>query len=96
MALSGTPNIRRGKGRKSYRNTANALLTGPFYYTNFCIKNVFLIDQYIIGSGHILVYAFDVLLQIYKTAGYTQRDAALSILENNLYGLDWVDDVEKI
>ena len=43
------------------------------------------------GSGHILVYAFDVLMQIYETAGYSQRDAAKSILEHNLYGLD-IDD----
>ena len=43
------------------------------------------------GSGHILVYAFDVLMQIYESAGYGQRDAAESILENNLYGLD-IDD----
>ena len=40
------------------------------------------------GSGHILVYAFDVLMQIYTQMGYTDKDAALSILENNLYGLD--------
>lgn len=43
------------------------------------------------GSGHILVYAFDVLMQIYESQGYTQRDAAQSIIENNLYGLD-IDD----
>lgn len=40
------------------------------------------------GSGHILVYAFEVLMQIYKSQGYTQREAAKSIVENNLYGLD--------
>ena len=40
------------------------------------------------GSGHILVYAFDILIQIYETIGYSQRDAAICILENNLYGLD--------
>lgn len=40
------------------------------------------------GSGHILVYAFDVLMQIYTQMGYTDKDATLSILENNLYGLD--------
>ena len=40
------------------------------------------------GSVHILVYAFDVLMQIYTQTGYTDKDAALSILENNLYGLD--------
>lgn len=43
------------------------------------------------GSGHILVYCFDVLMQIYESQGYTQRDAAQSILENNLFGLD-IDD----
>lgn len=40
------------------------------------------------GSGHILVYAFDVLMQIYESYGYTQRDAARSILINNIFGLD--------
>ena len=40
------------------------------------------------GSGHILVYAFDVLMQIYKSQGYVERDAAKSILINNLYGID--------
>ena len=40
------------------------------------------------GSGHILVYAFDVLMQIYEAQGYTQRDAARFIVEKNLYGLD--------
>lgn len=40
------------------------------------------------GSGHILVYAFDVLMEIYRECGYSDRDAAQSIIENNLYGLD--------
>lgn len=40
------------------------------------------------GSGHILVYAFDVLMRMYENDGYSQRDAAQCILENNLYGLD--------
>ena len=43
------------------------------------------------GSGHILVYAFDVLMQIYTAAGWDQREAAQSILKNNLYGFD-IDD----
>lgn len=43
------------------------------------------------GSGHILVYAFDVLIQIYEASGISQRDAAQQILKNNLYGLD-IDD----
>lgn len=40
------------------------------------------------GSGHILVYAFDVLMEIYKECGYNSSDAAKSIIENNLYGFD--------
>ncbi len=40
------------------------------------------------GSGHILVYAFDVLMDIYTSCGWSERDAALSILQHNLYGLD--------
>lgn len=43
------------------------------------------------GSGHILVYAFDVLMDIYLSQGYTEREAAQSILAHNLYGLD-IDD----
>lgn len=55
-----------------------------------CIKDSVFIDP-CMGSGHILVYAFDVLMQIYEATGYSQRDAAQSILENNLFGLD-IDD----
>ncbi|WP_370856823.1 BREX-1 system adenine-specific DNA-methyltransferase PglX [Megasphaera sp.] len=40
------------------------------------------------GSGHILAYMFDVLMQIYLSRGYRDRDAAISIVEHNLYGLD--------
>jgi len=43
------------------------------------------------GSGHILVYMFDVLVQIYEAYGYNTREAAGLILQNNLYGLD-IDD----
>lgn len=43
------------------------------------------------GSGHILAYMFDVLMQIYESYGYTTRDAVASIVANNLYGLD-IDD----
>ena len=43
------------------------------------------------GSGHILCYLFDVLMQIYTSAGWDQREAAQSILKNNLFGLD-IDD----
>ena len=40
------------------------------------------------GSGHILIYAFEVLMYIYEECGYTERDAASMIVQNNLYGLD--------
>lgn len=43
------------------------------------------------GSGHIICYLFDVLMQIYEAYGYTTRDAVSSIVRNNLYGLD-IDD----
>ena len=43
------------------------------------------------GSGHILVYLFEVLMQIYREDGYSERDAARCILVHNLYGLD-IDD----
>lgn len=43
------------------------------------------------GSGHILVYAFDVLYQIYLSAGYSEREIPRLILEKNIYGLD-IDD----
>lgn len=43
------------------------------------------------GSGHILVYAFELLYQIYKISGYSEKDIPKLILEKNLYGLD-IDD----
>ena len=59
-------------------------------YAKLNPEDIKLIDP-CMGSGHILVYAFDVLMQIYESAGYGQRDAAKSILKNNIYGLD-IDD----
>ena len=59
-------------------------------YAALSPEDLTLIDP-CMGSGHILVYAFDVLMQIYESVGYSQRDAAKSILEHNLYGLD-IDD----
>ena len=56
-------------------------------YANLNPKDIKVIDP-CMGSGHILVYAFDVLMQIYISVGYTEKEAAISILENNLYGLD--------
>lgn len=54
---------------------------------NYSPETIKVIDP-CMGSGHILVYAFDVLMQIYTQMGYTDKDAVLSILEKNLYGLD--------
>ena len=51
------------------------------------VRDIKVIDP-CMGSGHILVYAFDVLMKMYENDGYSQRDAAQCILENNLYGLD--------
>ena len=50
-------------------------------------EDIRLIDP-CMGSGHILVYAFDVLMQIYESEGYNPRDTAKLILEKNIYGLD--------
>lgn len=50
-------------------------------------EDIALIDP-CMGSGHILVYAFDVLMQIYESEGWSQRDAAAAIVQKNLYGLD--------
>ena len=59
-------------------------------YATLKPEDVKLIDP-CMGSGHILVYAFDVFMQIYENAGWSQRDAAQSIIQNNIYGLD-IDD----
>ena len=56
-------------------------------YADLNPEDIKIIDP-CMGSGHILVYAFDLLMQIYESAGYNQRDAAIIILEHNIYGLD--------
>ena len=40
------------------------------------------------GSGHILVYMFDVLMDIYRSEGFSEREAVFDILEKNIRGLD--------
>jgi len=50
-------------------------------------EDIKLIDP-CMGSGHILVYAFDVLFQIYESVGYSEREIPNLILQNNLFGLD--------
>ena len=59
-------------------------------YAKLKPEDIKLIDP-CMGSGHILVYAFDVFMQIYENAGWSAREAAQSIVENNIYGLD-IDD----
>lgn len=54
------------------------------------LENIKIIDP-CMGSGHILVYCFDVLIQMYERSGYSIRDAAQKIVENNLYGIDISD-----
>lgn len=56
-------------------------------YKEIKLEEIKIIDP-CMGSGHILVYAFDVLMDIYLNLGYSNRDAVQSILENNIYGLD--------
>ena len=57
------------------------------HYANLRPEDIKVIDP-CMGSGHMLVYAFEILMQIYTQMGYTDKDAAISILENNLYGID--------
>lgn len=59
-------------------------------YKNIKPEEIKVIDP-CMGSGHVLVYAFEVLIQIYESCGYTLRDAAAMIIEKNLFGLD-IDD----
>ena len=59
-------------------------------YANIKPEDIRCIDP-CMGSGHILCYLFDVLVQIYEAYGYSTREAVQSIVENNLYGLD-IDD----
>lgn len=59
-------------------------------YKNIKPEDIKVLDP-CMGSGHILVYAFDVLFDIYKSAGYSERDIPKLILKYNLYGLD-IDD----
>ena len=54
---------------------------------NYSIEDIHFIDPSM-GSGHILVYAFEVFIQLYENEGYSTREAAYLILEKNLFGLD--------
>ena len=78
-----------------YQRSANHVSFYPLFnlrnlFYLICIKDYVFIDP-CAGSGHILAYMFDVLVQIYEAYGYTAREAVRSIIENNIYGLD-IDD----
>ena len=95
--LEGHPNAELHDGWKYYldeveqeRSVEDQLAKLREEYKTIKPEGIKVIDP-CMGSGHILVYAFDVLMQIYTSAGWDQREAAQSILKNNLYGLD-IDD----
>lgn len=95
--LEGHPNAELRGGWKYYldeaeqeRSVEDQLAKLREEYKTIKPEEIKVIDP-CMGSGHILVYAFDVLMQIYTAAGWDQREAAQSILKNNLFGLD-IDD----
>lgn len=67
--------------------TAAALAEIRKQYADISPEEIACIDP-CSGSGHVLVYMFEVLLQIYQSCGYAVRDAVRNIVEKNLYGLD--------
>ena len=64
-------------------SSVNAKLTT----NNFSLTTTKCIDP-CMGSGHILAYLFDVLMEVYRSEGYRDRDAVKNVINNNLYGLD--------
>lgn len=62
----------------------------PYVNKELKVEDIKLLDP-AMGSGHILVYAFEVFHEIYEKCGYPEREIPRLILENNLYGLD-IDD----
>ena len=51
------------------------------------IEDIKILDP-AMGSGHILVYAFDLLFEMYENLGWSTKESVLSILKNNIYGLE--------
>ena len=78
---------RNRKCRHSWQKSAKSMRPAP--------EQIKVIDP-CCGSGHILAYLFDVLMQIYKSYGYTTREAVVSIVENNLHGLDISDRAAQL
>ena len=70
--------------RKEPRNSAISRCFWAFNYIYACIKDCVLIDP-CMGSGHILIAMFDVLMDIYESAGYDKREAAFEIVEHNIH-----------
>ena len=100
--LEGHPNAELHDGWKYYldeaeqeRSVEDQLAKLREEYKTIKPEEVKVIDP-CMGSGHILVYAFDVLMQIYTSAGWDQREAAQSILKNNLFGLDFDDRAAQL
>ena len=95
--LEGHPNSELKAGWKYYldeakqeNNVQSQLTEIRNQYAMISPEDIKVIDP-CMGSGHILVYVFEVLMQIYESAGYSRREASRSIIENNVYGLD-IDD----
>ncbi|WP_448821755.1 BREX-1 system adenine-specific DNA-methyltransferase PglX [Cetobacterium sp.] len=57
---------------------------------NFRLEDLKVLDP-AMGSGHILIYAFDILFEAYLHSDYSKKEAVKAILKNNLYGLE-IDD----
>ena len=51
------------------------------------VENITFLDS-CMGSGHVLAYAFDIFLEMYREQGYSDREAVQNIISNNLYGID--------
>ena len=75
--------VNSGQCSVDSESSVNAKLTT----TNYSLITTKCIDP-CMGSGHILAYLFDVLMEVYRSEGYRDRDAVKNIINNNLYGLD--------
>ncbi|SMF90208.1 Methyltransferase domain-containing protein [Paenibacillus uliginis N3/975] len=71
------------------RNQFNEMLA-PYIDKQLRVEDIKCLDP-AMGSGHILVYLFEVFFEIYSKCGYMEREIPKLIIENNLYGLD-IDD----
>ncbi|MGV6937014.1 BREX-1 system adenine-specific DNA-methyltransferase PglX [Paenibacillus sp. CMM36] len=84
------------KGRWEYYLESQSYEIGPerkstqYFQKDLKVENIKCFDP-AMGSGHILVYMFDILFEIYSKCGYMDREIPRLIIENNLYGLD-IDD----